>query len=178
MIPIDVRPAALYNEDGKPYTKGEPKMTFIEKFEEIKKKIGAPDLSKLNESFAVQVNMTDADCGGAFYIAYIGGNLAIEPYDYHDHTAMIYAKSKDLIDALIGKVDMLAAVMSGKIEVYGNIDHVTALATLHKPRAKRAAAKKPAAKKAAEKKPAEKTPAAKKAPAKKTAEKTAEKKAK
>ena len=153
-------------------------MTFIEKFEEIKKKIGAPDLSKLNESFAVQVNMTDADCGGAFYIAYIGGNLAIEPYDYHDHTAMIYAKSKDLIDALIGKVDMLAAVMSGKIEVYGNIDHVTALATLHKPRAKRAAAKKPAAKKAAEKKTAEKKPAAKKAPAKKTAEKTAEKKAK
>lgn len=153
-------------------------MTFIEKFEEIKKKIGAPDLSKLNESFAVQVNMTDADCGGAFYIAYIGGNLAIEPYDYHDHTAMIYAKSKDLIDALIGKVDMLAAVMSGKIEVYGNIDHVTALATLHKPRAKRAAAKKPAAKKAAEKKPVEKKPAAKKAPAKKTAEKTAEKKAK
>lgn len=153
-------------------------MTFIEKFEEIKKKIGAPDLSKLNESFAVQVNMTDADCGGAFYIAYIGGNLAIEPYDYHDHTAMIYAKSKDLIDALIGKVDMLAAVMSGKIEVYGNIDHVTALATLHKPRAKRAAAKKPAVKKAAEKKPAEKKPAAKKAPAKKTAEKPAEKKAK
>lgn len=153
-------------------------MTFIEKFEEIKKKIGAPDLSKLNESFAVQVNMTDADCGGAFYIAYIGGNLAIEPYDYHDHTAMIYAKSKDLIDALIGKVDMLAAVMSGKIEVYGNIDHVTALATLHKPRAKRAAAKKPAAKKAAEKKPVEKKPAAKKAPAKKTVEKTAEKKAK
>ena len=153
-------------------------MTFIEKFEEIKKKIGAPDLSKLNESFAVQVNMTDADCGGAFYIAYIGGNLAIEPYDYHDHTAMIYAKSKDLIDALIGKVDMLAAVMSGKIEVYGNIDHVTALATLHKPRAKRAAAKKPAVKKAAEKKPAEKKSAAKKAPAKKTAEKIAEKKAK
>ena len=75
-------------------------MTFIEKFEEIKKKIGTPDLSKLTESFAVQVNMTDADCGGAFYIAYIGGNLAIEPYDYHDHTAMIYAKSKDLIDAL------------------------------------------------------------------------------
>ena len=149
-------------------------MTFIEKFEEIKKKIGTPDLSKLTESFAVQVNMTDADCGGAFYIAYIGGNLAIEPYDYHDHTAMIYAKSRDLIDALTGKLDMLAAVMSGKIEVYGNIDHVTALASLHKPRAKRtAAAKKPAAKKAAEKKPAEK-----KAPAKKTAEKKSETKTK
>ena len=144
-------------------------MTFIEKFEEIKKKIGTPDLSKLTESFAVQVNMTDADCGGAFYIAYIGGNLAIEPYDYHDHTAMIYAKSKDLIDALTGKMDMLAAVMSGKIEVYGSIDHVTALATLHKPRAKRAAAAK---------KHAEKKPAAKKASAKKAAAQSAEKKAK
>mgnify|MGYP004722462667 CR=1 FL=1 len=144
-------------------------MTFIEKFEEIKKKIGTPDLSKLTESFAVQVNMTDADCGGAFYIAYIGGNLAIEPYDYHDHTAMIYAKSKDLIDALTGKMDMLAAVMSGKIEAHGGIDLLTAMATLHMPREKRAASSQ---------KPAEKKPAAKKASAKKAAEQSVEKKAK
>ena len=138
-------------------------MTFIEKFEEIKKKIGTPDLSKLTESFAVQVNMTDADCGGAFYIAYIGGNLAIEPYDYRDNTASINVKSKDLIDAMTGKLDVLAAVMAGKIEVYGNIDHLKAIMTLRKTRAPR----KPAAKKT-EKKPAEKKATEKKSAAKKT----------
>lgn len=142
-------------------------MTFIEKFVEIKKKIGTPDLSKLTESFAVQINMTDTDCGGAFYIAYIDGALAIEPYDYHDHTAMLYAKSKDLLDALMGKLDMLAAVMSGQIEVYGSIDHVTALCTLYKPRAKRTTAKKPTEKKATAANAAEKKPTAKRATRKK-----------
>lgn len=142
-------------------------MTFIEKFDEIKKKIGTPDTSKLTESFAVQVNLIDADCGGAFYIAYIGGNLAIEPYDYHDNTASIYLKSKDFIDAMTGKLDVLAAVMSGKIEVYGNIGHLKAIMTLRKARAPR----KPAAKKSTEKKAAEKKPAAKKPTEKKTAEK-------
>lgn len=138
-------------------------MTFVEKFEEIKKKIGTPDLSKLTENFAVQINMTDTDCGGAFYIAYVDGALAIEPYDYHDHTAMLYAKSKDLIDALTGKLDMLAAVMSGQIEVYGSIDHVTALCTLHKLRTKRTTAKKPVAAKTAEKKSTDKKATRKKA---------------
>ena len=141
-------------------------MTFIEKFEEIKKKIGTPDLSKLTESFAVQVNLTDTDCGGAFYISYVGGNFAIEPYDYHDNTASISLKSKDFIDALTGKLDVLAAVMSGKIEVYGNIDHLKAIMTLRKPRAPR----KPAVKKT-EKKPTEKKSTEKKATGKKPATK-------
>ena len=107
-------------------------MTFIEKFEEIKKKIGKPDISKLTESFAIQINLTDEDCGGAFYIAYTDGNLEIEPYDYHDNTASVNVRAKDLIDIITGKLDALAAIMTGKMDVYGNIDHAKALALLKK----------------------------------------------
>ena len=54
-------------------------MTFIEKFEQIKKKFGKLDTSRVSEDFAVQINLTDEDCGGAFFVAYQDGVAAIEP---------------------------------------------------------------------------------------------------
>ncbi len=112
-------------------------MTFIEKFEQIKKKIGKPDTSHLGENFAVQVNLIDEDCGGAFYVSYQDGVVAIEPYDYHDHTAMVNVKAQDLLDAIGGKLDAVGAVMTGKIEVFGNAEHLKAVLSLKKPAAKR-----------------------------------------
>ncbi|MBQ4556050.1 MAG: hypothetical protein IJA60_00200 [Clostridia bacterium] len=147
-------------------------MTFIEKFEQIKKKFGKVDTSKLTEDFAVQVNLTDEDCGGAFFVAYIDGEVAIEPYDYYDNTAMVNVKAKDLIDAIGGKLDVVGAMMNGTIEVFGNVDHFSAMLTLKKPAAKRTTKK--AAEEKTEKAPAKKT-AAKKTAAKKTTKKTEEK---
>lgn len=135
-------------------------MTFIEKFEQIKKKIGTPDTSRLSENFAVQVNLIDEDCGGAFYVSYQDGVVAIEPYDYHDHTAMVNVKAQDLLDAISGKLDAVGAVMTGKIEVFGNVEHLKAVLALKKPAAKRAP-KKATEKKEPAKKAAKKAPAAK-----------------
>lgn len=143
-------------------------MTFIEKFEQIKKKFGKLDTSKLTENFAIQVNLTDEDCGGAFFVANFDGEVAIEPYDYYDNTAMVNVRAKDLIDAISGKLDVVGAMMNGTIEVFGNVEHFSQMLTLKKPVAKRTT------KKAAEEK-TEKT-AAKKAPAKKTATKKTTKK--
>lgn len=138
-------------------------MTFIEKFEQVKKKFGKVDTSRVTENFAVQVNLTDEDCGGAFFVAYMDGEVAIEPYDYHDNTAMVNIKSKDLIDAIGGKLDVVGALMGGTVEVLGNVEHFTQMLSLKKPAAKRTT------KKATE----EKT---EKAPAKKTCKKTTAKK--
>ena len=143
-------------------------MTFIEQFEQIKKKIGKPDTSRLTEDFAVQVNLIDEDCGGAFYVSYQDGALEIEPYDYHDHTAMVNVKAQDLLGAISGKLDVVGAVMTGKIEVFGKVDHLKAVPALKKPAAKRAPKKT-----AEEKEPAAKKPAAKKTTAKKTTTKKA-----
>ncbi len=137
-------------------------MTFIEKFEQIKKKFGKVDTSKLTENFAVQVNLIDEDCGGAFFVAYIDGEVAIEPYDYVDNTAVVNVKAKDLIDAIGGKLDVVGALMGGTIEVIGNVEHFNAMLTLKKPAAKRT-------KKATEEKTEE-------TPAKKTCKRTCAKK--
>ena len=146
-------------------------MTFIEKFEQIKKKYGKLDTSRVSEDFAVQINLTDADCGGTFFVAYQNGVAAVEPYDYHDHTAMVNIKAKDMIDAISGKLDVVGAMMSGTIEVFGNFGHFQAALSLKKPAAKRAPKKT-----AEEKEPAPKKTAAKKTVAKKTSAKKTEEK--
>jgi len=162
-------------------------MTFIEKFNQIKKKYGKIDESKLTEHFAVQVEMTDEDCGGIFYIAYMNGPFAIEPYDYYDNTAIIRVSSKVLENILSCKADPMEAFFAGEIQVEGDISHALMLVELMKkepkPRKPRKAKteekaevkedKKPAKEKAPKKEKAEKKPAAKKA-TKKTAKKDAE----
>ena len=145
-------------------------MTFQEQFEKFAKKLAKVDSSSLPQDLAMQVTMTDEDCGGTFYIANIGGNYAVEPYDYKDHTVAVAASAKVLNDVFSKKIDAADAMFSGLISVEGSTDHC--LAILNAANAKKPAAKKPAAKKAA-KKPAAKKPAAKKPAAKKPAAKKA-----
>ncbi|MBR5233844.1 MAG: SCP2 sterol-binding domain-containing protein [Clostridia bacterium] len=146
-------------------------MTFIDKFNALKKKYGKVDESKISESFAIQIEMTDEDCGGIFYVAYMNGVFAVEPYDYHDRTAAITVSSKVLESILSCKTDPMDAFFAGKLAVDGNVGHALLLVELMKKEpVKRAPRKKAEA-------PAEdnKT-AAKKAPAeKKTAKKTTKK---
>ena len=153
-------------------------MTFIEQFEALKKKLEKLNTENLPKDLAIQMNMTDDDCGGIFYIANIDGNFAVEPYDYVDHTAMLTASADTFKKIISGKLDATDAYFRGLLVIDGSLDHAQALASLtkkaEKPAAKKAApAKKPAAKKAA---PAKKPAAKKAAPAKKET-KAAEKKA-
>lgn len=147
-------------------------MTFEKRFEQFKKELAKADTKNLPQDLAMQVTMTDEDCGGTFYIANIGGNFAVEPYDYKDNTVNITASAKTLKDLLAGKLDGPDALFRGLVEVNGNLEHALAVTAL-KPAAP---AKKPAAKKTAAKKPAAKKTAAKKPAAKKTATKAAEEK--
>ena len=163
-------------------------MTFEKRFEQFKKELAKVDTKDLPQDLALQVTMTDEDCGGSFYIANIGGNFAVEPYDYKDNTVNITASAKTLKDLLNGKLDGPDALFRGLVEVNGNLDHALAVTSLKpaapakktaakKPAAKKTAAKKPAAKKTATKAADEKKPAAKKTAAKKPAAKKAATKA-
>ena len=146
-------------------------MTFEKKFAEFKKELEKRNASELPTDLAMQVTMTDEDCGGTFYIANIDGNFAVEPYDYVDNTVNIAAAAATLKDLLAGKLDGPDAMFRSLIEVNGNTAHALAVLGMKK----KAAAKKPAAKKTATKKAA----APKKAAEKKAAapKKAAEKKA-
>ncbi len=128
-------------------------MTFIEKFDELKKKYGTIDDAKLTDNFAVQVEMTDEDCGGIFYVAYMNGPFAVEPYDYRDNTASIKVSSSVLEGILSCKTDAVEAFVAGKLEVTGDLSHALMLVDLMK--------KEPAKKRTTKKAPEKKTPAKK-----------------
>ncbi|MBR5535659.1 MAG: SCP2 sterol-binding domain-containing protein [Clostridia bacterium] len=137
-------------------------MTFLEKFEEIKK-VADVDVT-FKRDFAIQINLTDEDCHGAFYVEHRDGVLNVEPYDYNDRDAMMTISSDVLLKILTGKADPVATFLSGKFAIDGDVEAVLEL--------KKIAEALKAEKKAAEK--AEKE--AKKAEEK--AKKEAEKKAK
>ena len=126
-------------------------MTFEKKFEQLKSGLTKGDLKKLKGSFAIQVNMTDEDCGGAFYMARFNDTLAIEPYDYNDRTAEIIADSDTVTRFFDGRVSYSDAINSGRLTVYGNeadVQQFEGIASKPKRAAKKAKAAAKSAKKA------------------------------
>ena len=104
-------------------------MTFIEKFDYLKKKYAAKaDTAKFRDEFiAAQITMSDEDCGGTMYAAFIGGTFSFEPYDYHDNTVAIIINSALLEECIKGKADPVKEYLDGKLQAWGNLDHALQL---------------------------------------------------
>ena len=140
-------------------------MTYQEKFDYLKKTYALKaDLTKLTESFAAQIEMTDSDCHGIFYIAFINGNFSCEPYDYKDNTVSVSINSELLEEILTSKADPVEAFLSGKLSLTGSVDHALMMIEAMKKTPKK---RKTTAKKTTEKKTSEKKPTAKKKTVKK-----------
>ena len=122
-------------------------MTFREKFDELKAKYGTVDESKLTEPFAIQVNMTEDESAGTFYVAFVNGVFSVEPYDYRDHTSMITLSVANLEAILAKKADPVQLFLNGALQVEGSVDHALMLVDLMAKEEKKPAAKKAAAKK-------------------------------
>ena len=154
-------------------------MTFEKAFESIKKKFDGADAKDVKD-FALQITMSDEDCGGTFYAAVKDGVLAVEPYDYKDNDAMLDISKTDFL-ALIAGRKSIDKVVEGGATLKGDAAVIDALKATLKATKKAAPAKKAPAKKAASEKkaaPAKKVETEKKAaPEKKaaTAKKTAKK---
>ena len=165
-------------------------MTFENALAKIQAKFAEVNGAKLAD-MAVQVTLTDEDCGGTLYFKVTEGTVDVQGYDYRDNDAVIDIERKSLMDILGGKTTLDDVIEKGKATVKGNFEKLATLkdavsaevkkAVEKKAPAKKAPAKKAPAKKAEAKpvaKKAEVKPAEKKAPAvKKAAAKPAEKKA-
>ena len=147
-------------------------MTFIKKFEALRKKFIGADTTPLESKIAMQVNMTDEDCGGTFYIEADKGMLSVEPYDYYDHTVMITLSADDFA-ALADKKESLAELCErGRVMLEGDFSHAEAIFAIVPQKPKRAAKPRTAKKADDTEKKAVKKSAEKKTAAKKTAKKT------
>lgn len=142
-------------------------MTFEEKFQSLKKAFDKADVKKFNSDFfAIQLTMTDEDCGGTFYIEYKDGNYSVEPYNYYDNTATVLAPATSIAKLSKGTVAK-DLILGGNEEIVKNL--AVALKPVKKAPAKKTAPKKAEVKKTPAKKENKKatTPVAKKATVKK-----------
>ena len=152
-------------------------MKYEQAFEKMKALLENADTAGFDGDFALQINLKNKDCGGAFYMEYRDGVLNVEPYDYRDNNAMVTIMSGDFVKLIDGTLDLEKAVAKGSVEIVGDYGKAAQIKGIIEPVKKAAAPKKTAkasapAAKAAEKKTVKKAPAA----SKKT--KTVEKKTK
>lgn len=148
-------------------------MTFEAAFKKLKEKFDNVKPEMLDD-MAIQITLSDEDCGGTFYAQVKDKSLYVEPYDYKDNDAVIDITRKALASILDGKSTFEKAVEKGEATVMGNIDKISAVKAAIVPPVKKPAVKKTtAAKKVEPDKKAEtvkKAEPAKKAPAKKAEE--------
>lgn len=144
-------------------------MTYQEAFDALRPAFKAARAKSIAGHLALQINLTDEDAHGVFYVEVTDGKLAVEPYDYRDRDAMLLVNSADLLAILTAKLSLEKALADDRLVIEGDVTRAMELARfVVKPAAKKPAAKKPAAKApAAAKKPAagKKPEAAEKAPA-------------
>ena len=125
-------------------------MTYEKVFADVKKSLMKADISKLDREFAIQCNI-QGEVEGAFYIAFKEGVFSVEPYDYKDHDAQLYASGETFMQMFSKKISGREAFEQGLLGFDGNVEVVLCLGNLQ-PKKAPAAKKKPPAKKATEKK--------------------------
>lgn len=99
-------------------------MYFQEAFEEMKKTLKKSKIKPTKDHFAIQVRITDNDCGGTFYIEQKNGEFYIEPYNYFDYDADIEVLFKNAKSIASGKTDIKNAIETGLVSVNGNVDAI------------------------------------------------------
>lgn len=157
-------------------------MTFETAFKRLKEKFANVDASIL-EDMAIQITLSDEDCGGTFYAAVKDHVLAVEPYDYKDNDAVIDITRAALAALLDEKMTIDKAIEKGDMSVMGDLQKVSAIRSAIKIPEKNTVTKKASttksttskatATKTASKTAAVKTTTAKAAPVKETPAKEA-----
>ena len=123
-------------------------MTFEQAFNKIKEKFVDADASKV-EDFAMQITLTDEDCGGTLYAAVKDGVLAVEPYDYRDNTSVLDITKSALLAVLSGRVSLNKAIENNEASMSGEVSNMAALkSTIKKAPAAKAETKSEETKKA------------------------------
>lgn len=101
-------------------------MTFENALKKIKVKFEEADVAKLAD-MAVQVTLTDEDCGGTFYFKAENGSLQVEGYDYRDNDAVIDIERKAMMDILAGKITLDDAIEKGRATAKGDFNRLDTL---------------------------------------------------
>lgn len=95
-------------------------MTFSELLEKVREKAKTADVSGVG-FLAVQVNITDKEEGGVFYVEIKNGEVHVEPYDYHDRSCGFTVSMNNFVRIMDGKLDPVVAFSTGRLKVDGDL---------------------------------------------------------
>lgn len=146
-------------------------MDYFKAFETIKGSLEKSEISLKDEHLAIQVILTDEDCGGILYIENYFKKLVVMPYDYYDNNVNVISDYKSFIELITAKKNLGALL--DKIKIKGDFEAAKEFFDSIKPKkaaAKKTTTRKTAVKKAEPKKVSEKKTETKKTTAKKAAE--------
>ena len=97
-------------------------MDYFKAFEKLKTALEKAKVPVTDGHFAVQVRITDEDCGGIFYIEKKDMQLYVEPYDYYDNNVDV-AASFDTFKAIFdGKTDAEESFANGTLIINGDAE--------------------------------------------------------
>ena len=96
-------------------------MTYEEIFSAAKQIAENKDVKSFPGHLAVEIDIT-GEGAGAFYIELRDGELIAQPYDYHDSDCKLVASADVLTKLVMGKLDAVAAFMTGKLKVAGSVE--------------------------------------------------------
>lgn len=126
-------------------------MTYEELVEKVNQAYENADATGIKEHVAVQFNVY-GEGEGAFYVEVIDGKVAVAPYEYYDHDAIVIAPANTVVDMVEGKVSVADTYALEHVQVVGNVGKAALLGEI-----KKAATEEKAAKPAEEKPAEEKT---------------------
>lgn len=97
-------------------------MTYESIVEAARNKFYDADVSSVNGTLALQINIEGKAASGIFYIEVKDGKVNIEPYEYYDRNAIITMNGTNFIKLINGKLDPVVAYTTGKLKVDGDIN--------------------------------------------------------
>lgn len=95
-------------------------MTYEEIVAATREEFLKKDASKLDGHLAVQIDII-GEGEGAFYIELKDHEIHVEPYEYYDHDVKLIASAKTFIKLSDGTMDSVAAYLTGKLKVEGDL---------------------------------------------------------
>ena len=107
-------------------------MTYEQIVAKVKEKFAEADASAINGVVALQINLEGKNTNGIFYIEVKDHRVNVEPYDYHDRSALVTVNPTNLLKLLDGKLDPIEAYTKGKVAIEGDAGAVLAVINLAK----------------------------------------------
>jgi len=104
------------------------KLKFQDIIDELKEKTSGFDASSYQGFLAIQVTLKDLK--KVLYVEVKDGNLSIEPYEYNDRNANIIISSSNFVKMINGKLDKVAAFLTGKMKIEGDMEKAKELSSL------------------------------------------------